>query len=305
MSKRRFPISIIAEIYEPKCETTSFWKALSLLHLPKFQSPPSVSFSDSTSFHFITQFNPHSLIHNPTASPCSIFRDQQVLTMSSKSLNPNAKPFFHFPSITYTKPLNPNANPFHIQTYLCNPSWQWRPFIPKTRNKLTMDNLPRVRQFSRTMNHNIPVRRKHHVVSGSSVHVWKAKPEEHKDQRNDKLLEKKRSSKGKVIPFPLCSSDQKPFCTTVMIKNIPNQFRWLLLPLYLKRRIYSAFWTCFWLFWPLPLFILRVTANWPMVLSLFVTFTPSVLNMSWPLHAIPVFICTIYMLVFLVVLYDS
>ncbi|KAM5564125.1 protein terminal ear1 [Rosa sericea] len=145
--------------------------------------------------------------------------------MSSKSLNPNAKPFFHFPSITYTKPLNPNANPFHIQTYLCNPSWQWRPFIPKTRNKLTMDNLPRVRQFSRTMNHNIPVRRKHHVVSGPSVHVWKAKPEEHKDQRNDKLLEKKRSSKAKVIPFPLCSSDQKPFCTTVMIKNIPNQFR--------------------------------------------------------------------------------
>nr|XP_004292671.2 PREDICTED: protein terminal ear1 homolog [Fragaria vesca subsp. vesca] len=147
--------------------------------------------------------------------------------MSPKPLNPNARPFFHFPSKTYSKPLNPNANPFQTQTYFCvGPSWQCRPFIPRVHNKVTME-LPRVRRFVRSMKHNIPVGwRKHHVVSRRAVHVRKPKSEEHKDQRIHKSLEnKKMSSKGDVIPFPSCPSNQKPSCTTVMIKNIPNQFR--------------------------------------------------------------------------------
>lgn len=207
---------------------------LSFFPLPNFQSPPS-TLSDST---FLPFYKPststlYSLIHN-TARTCSIFRDQQVLTphsslltMSPKPLNPNARPFFHFPSKTYSKPLNPNANPFQTQTYFCvGPSWQCRPFIPRVHNKVTME-LPRVRRLVRSMNHNIPVSwRKHHVVSRRAVHVRKPKSEEHKDQRIHKSLEnKKMSSKGDVIPFPSCPSNQKPSCTTVMIKNIPNQFR--------------------------------------------------------------------------------
>ncbi|XP_050365621.1 protein terminal ear1 homolog [Argentina anserina] len=149
--------------------------------------------------------------------------------MPPRHLNPNAKPFFHFPSKTYFKPLNPNAETFQIQTYFCNPSWQWRPFVPKDHYKVTTQR-PSVITFLQAMNRNIPVScRKQHSFPCPSKdrkrHAWKPKLEEHKDQSNKKSLEKKRNSKGNVITFPSRSANQKSSCTTVMIKNIPNQFR--------------------------------------------------------------------------------